>query len=655
MATQDPRLAYVRFYLTVLQQLDGVHAALDGVVTQLREGVSPYREVLATCHDPTVAELLDAPLPAAPTASLWHPEDAAGLTGLTDVYEVLGRFTFQGEEDANLDAVQRAVEESFARLERVRKGLAALSQVPTAATAAAEGLSQKERAEADAERAERLRPFEPVAEQLRSQCAKVLEAVRQIPRPDLADLDGANLAYQAWVKRMQTLYSKALPFLRRALAELCSVAQVEVPASWPEALPLAENLPEELVTAPAERSPEVAQAEARLTETLRAAEELERRARDLGPEKQRVESERDAATRAEAERMGEALVAKNIVRWAGRFEEIDANAASLESLTQQRNARVQVVAQLETQAEQGRGTIEGLERSLTQHRTELAERQEQLAHEKAHPPTLFGKDDWRRRVDTLEQDVEELKGRIVEYERRRERERAEVAGAEARMRAEQSQIKAVEQSIEDARARDAQLRGDLAELEKQLGASKPLRRVKLTEADDYLTSVWNARNEARSRVEYLQRQAARVDEEAARCRAQAESLRAQREGLTAELQRATRQWEQQRQKLLRELALKRQEGFVQYVQRALAPLEESLAQVDRIFVEPARQVLLQRAVGGEHRAGSLRDQAERMAHAVAQLVPRVEPTLTGQLEPLRRAQTEFCDRVRLAVRGAWAA
>ena len=39
------------------------------------------------------------------TTALWRPRDASGLTGLTDLYEVVGRFSFQGEDDANLKAM----------------------------------------------------------------------------------------------------------------------------------------------------------------------------------------------------------------------------------------------------------------------------------------------------------------------------------------------------------------------------------------------------------------------------------------------------------------------------------------------------------------------------------------------------------------------
>ena len=72
---------------------------------------------------------------------------------------------------------------------------------------------------------------------------KVLEAVRIVPRPDLSKPETAEQFYVEFVRRMATLYTAALPYLRRALQELCTVAGVELPPSWPDALPFAARLP----------------------------------------------------------------------------------------------------------------------------------------------------------------------------------------------------------------------------------------------------------------------------------------------------------------------------------------------------------------------------------------------------------------------------
>src|SRR5262249_19402443 len=50
--------------------------------------------------------------PASPgdlAMGLFRPEDEEGLTGLTDIYEVVGRFSFQGDDDDNLARVQALV------------------------------------------------------------------------------------------------------------------------------------------------------------------------------------------------------------------------------------------------------------------------------------------------------------------------------------------------------------------------------------------------------------------------------------------------------------------------------------------------------------------------------------------------------------------
>ena len=43
----------------------------------------------------------------------------------------------------------------------------------------------------------------------------------------MASLESANSNYQEYVRRLQSLYTKALPYLRRSLQDLCAVAQVD--------------------------------------------------------------------------------------------------------------------------------------------------------------------------------------------------------------------------------------------------------------------------------------------------------------------------------------------------------------------------------------------------------------------------------------------
>ena len=105
-----------------------------------------------------------------------------------------------------------------------------------------------------AQEAELLRQFEPEAAQLRDLCKRLLEAVRATRRPDLSRLDTADALYQEYVARVGGLYGKALPVLRDAIAALSKVARCEVPPSWPDALPFAAHLPDDLITSPVPES-----------------------------------------------------------------------------------------------------------------------------------------------------------------------------------------------------------------------------------------------------------------------------------------------------------------------------------------------------------------------------------------------------------------
>ena len=86
MATADPRHAYVRFYLSALDDLERVIAALAGTHAAARDAVRDYDDVLRDVPD---AGSL-APAAVLSTSALWRPRDPAQLASLTDVYEVVG-------------------------------------------------------------------------------------------------------------------------------------------------------------------------------------------------------------------------------------------------------------------------------------------------------------------------------------------------------------------------------------------------------------------------------------------------------------------------------------------------------------------------------------------------------------------------------------
>ena len=337
----DPLHPYVRYYLTVLGQLDEVQTALSRSRKDVLDTIHPYADVLTAANDESAwyGAKADAIALQLSTNKLWRPLDPTALTGLTDVYEVVGRFSFQGDDDSNIAHLETLVRETQHDVDAQRTWLTALAKVPSGATRLAEGLSQQELAAQDKDRKTRLEPFEPVAAALREQCAKVLDAVRGLPRPNVATLESANANYQEYVQRLQSLYAKALPYLRRSLADLCSVAQVDVPPSWPDTIAFADTLPADLLTATPDETPSVTavrtqleQAEQQIAAIVRAVEEG-----NLGQRKR--EQDKLAAMARDEELKVEVEVAKNIVRWATQSDLLDQLAQTLDGHAQQRNAR----------------------------------------------------------------------------------------------------------------------------------------------------------------------------------------------------------------------------------------------------------------------------------------------------------------------------
>ena len=215
MSNSSPREAAVRAYLSALAEFESALQVLALGEQCLRDGLAPFADLAAQ---------LDPAAPAAPSIptseGLWRPRDPVALQGITDVYEVPGRFTFQGDDDANLRALAGRVTAARAELTRQLTRLEQLAGAPARISAVAEAMERTELENSRAQEAELLRQFEPEAAQLRDLCKRLLEAVRATRRPDLSRLDTADALYQEYVARVGGLYGKALPVLRDAIAAL---------------------------------------------------------------------------------------------------------------------------------------------------------------------------------------------------------------------------------------------------------------------------------------------------------------------------------------------------------------------------------------------------------------------------------------------------
>jgi hypothetical protein len=657
----DSLHGYVRFYLQQLAALDEVHAALSRARTDVTEAIAPYADVLSAGYEDAVSYGSRAAEATAKltTARLWRPDDPATLTGLTDVYEVPGRFTFQGDDgtdagdDGNLAALRALVRETRADIEAQRGWITGLARVPTGATRLAEGLSVQELAEQDRERRRRLEPFEPVAAALREQCTKVLDVVRGVPRPDVAALETANPNYQEYVRRVQALYTKALPYLRRSLADLCAAAQVDTPASWPDALPFSDALPEDLLAAPAAETPAVSALRAQLEQAEGQVQAIVRAIEEASLTQRKREQDKLAALSRDEELKTELEAAKNIVRWASRGEERDQLAATLAASAQQRDARATLVAQLTQQQQQFDALAQQYRADVSAKEQAAQATQSKLAETRDNPPALFGKDEWRRKVEELEGDLKEAREFVATSRARLAQAEEQLAAVSTRLAGEKTQVAMLDRAVADAQARTDAVQRDVLEIEKSLGAHRPAHRVTLAQADEYLLGVSNMRNEVRARIDTLTRQHSAGQLERERIEAQGRVWTAERERLRGALDQARKAGATAQQEAARQLSARRQQGVAQYIERTLAPLEESLSQVDRVFIDPARQVLIQRAGGPPPKAGTIRAQAEALSLALAQLAPRVDPLLTEQSGRLDAIERGFLAEVDAAVQRAW--
>src|SRR6185437_11605925 len=206
------RLAsYVRFYLTVRRQLVAAWENLARTHGVVKDALSPFGEPIQPVGSPALAAALAEPPSAGALDALFQPEDAEALGGLNDVYEVVGRFSFQGDENENLARVQALVSGARNEIVTQRMRLADLGRLPEIARATASRLAAGEEGRAGALRAEKAAAFEPLAEQVQTRARQTWDAVRAVPFPDLANADAAGDDYKRFVAKLDQVYQTCLP------------------------------------------------------------------------------------------------------------------------------------------------------------------------------------------------------------------------------------------------------------------------------------------------------------------------------------------------------------------------------------------------------------------------------------------------------------
>jgi chromosome segregation ATPase len=228
----------------------------------------------------------------------------------------------------------------------------------------------------------------------------------------------------------------------------------------------------------------------------------------------------------------------------------------------------------------------------------------------------------------------------------------EVARLRAREPVEQAQRATLGRQLDQVRAEEAAAQRDVTTLETSLGAGRPPRRVSVAQAEELLHAVSAARAEVRGQVERLQAEGRRVQADLDRGAVQKRQSATEREKAAAALQAAFKSATTQHEEALRVLGARRQQSFERHAETVLSGMEESLTQVDRVFIEPARRALLERAGVSSQEPGALRARAGEMSAGL----PAVQAASRAALDSVREEIAKlrgWVDGAPARCRGPW--
>jgi hypothetical protein len=652
----DPaRLAsYVRFYLTVEKQLRTAWENLGRTHGAVKDALSPLSDALRPVGSAALtAALGEAPDRSAAIAALFRPEDEEGLTGLTDLYEVVGRFTFQGDNNENLARVQALV--SGARNEVVdqRMRLVDLAKLPDVARVVAGRLAGEEEAKLAAAKSEKTAAFEPLAEQVVTRARQTMDAVRAVPFPDLASAEAAAEEYKRYTAKLEQVYQTCLPFLRKAIASLYGFVGAEPTASWPDTLPLTKELPAELVTVPPADSAELSQARASLMALADEEIQLGRARDEIATNIARFEGELGAAAVRDKELEVEIATAGQIVDYVAANDAALAVRATLAQLEQAKGERVRARGEVAQRYKQIEAGLKLLDEELARRQAEIAELDEALALEKKNEPVLFGKDDWRARVAAIEGQIEAARAAYNERLGVLGGLKIDLSSVSVQVQTEEQQAMLVDRQVADNRATLEAIQKSLRDLAGALGSSRPARPVAIQDARDALSMLQQARLDNGQRVDRLKGEVRRQKEETVRVLTRLKQIGVERQQMTAMVQSAQVAATEGREEALRHLAAQRRQAVERHVSEVLGTLEKSLTMVGQVFIEPARKVMLDALTPATSDAATVREGAEKLAPVVEKLARELDAELLAQDAALGQIQREFCDVAVSACRAAW--
>lgn len=649
-----PLRSYVRFYQSVVTQVTAAWQALVRTHETAHKALAPFAGPLGPVNSPALAAALGE-APSLPPAfrALWHPQDEKDLSGLTDVYEVVGRFSFQGEDDENLARVQAIVSSARNEIHAQRTRLAELAKLPETARVSADRLKSDEAKSASERKAAKLAAFAPLTTALHQRAKQTSDAVRAVPIPQLTDVNTAAEEYRAYAKKLDQVYQTCLPFLRKSVEDMYEFAGCEVPSSWPDHLPIQPELPEEFLMVPPSDSPELKRARGQVESLHQEETELIRARDDVTVMISRLEGDLNTFHAKDGEAVREIEQASLLVNYATKLEEIDQIRRNVGDLEQQKAERTQRIGDLNQRSKQIETSIRALEQELATRKQELADANQQLAVERDAEPAFIGKDAWRNRVADLEQHIDNLRNAFAQREGLLNQMRIDQSSIGVQIQTEQSQSSLIDRWLADARSRERNLVGEAQDLDKRLGAGRALHSPSVAEAEHVLAEFQNARMEILERIERIKTDIRRNKEENAHIIARLKQIEDERKKMNGFVQSAQVAATQGFEEAMRQLAARRRSAVVQHVDEILGELEKSLGSVDVVFVEPAKEALLKQDEPTESIAARVREHAAKVQPVVEGLFNELDPELLEQDAMMGKVQREFCDAAPEACRNAW--
>ncbi|MFO0555666.1 MAG: hypothetical protein U0271_45230 [Polyangiaceae bacterium] len=649
-----PLKSYVRFYLAIVSQLERVWQSLVAIEIAVRDELGPFAEDLAPVPMTAVATLVDSPRTSPiELDELFRPEDAAELTGLTDIYQVVGRFTFQGEDDANLARVSKLVETARAAATENEQALRALEGLKALALETAERMETEEKARAAVARAMQSAKLEPLIETVLLRARQTQDALHAVPIPALDDPANAGDEYKKLRARMQQVYQTCLPFLKNAIAQVWDFVGAPVPQSFPDELPLVEALPPELLTVTAVGSEDVEKAERTLQALAAEAIAMKKAKDDVAVALTKLEGEIAAAMMKREEAAKDVEYAGVLFDWVRLGAMVGGLKKRADDLEGELRARIAASAEYQNEANRIKLRLDEETKALEAKQAEsdaLAAEHEEISGKE---PLLFGKEEWRKKVAELGATVEADRAVLAQQIQAVAQRKMELGAAEVRVQTARAEEAIVERSLADVRQRRLDAEKTFTQAGEKLGSRRPTRLVPPEEVEEIVHALEQKQLELDGNIERLRSEQKRHKEDGLRTLAREKQIEIERQHTQARVESARVARAEGLDAAQKTLAAERKTAVEDHVREILGALSKSLAQVGTVFVDPAREKLRASTEPDFTKAERVRKAAESSAPVVSRLLAERVPELAGVEELLAKIQKEFCDAAKDACRAAW--